>query len=86
MDEKNYYVKIINPVKKTEYEVHRLRLGSESKFTAFDTLLSLKEKIQKAFPIHFTSLPQDVGFIEPSHGVKGKKKWLTTDDDLKDDV
>ena len=26
----------------------------------------------------------DIGFIEPGHGMKGKKQWLLTDDDVKE--
>ena len=75
--EKQYFVKIINPAKKSEYEVQRLRID----FTV-DSVAGLKEALHKYFPNHFPSVPQQVGFIAPGHGTKGKQKWLATDEDI----
>jgi len=73
----NYLVKIINPRKKSEFEVQSLI--TKQKFLSLEDLkeqiiLDCKEKVPD--PI------TDIGYIEPGHGLSGKKKWLTSDHDL----
>lgn len=38
------------------------------------------EEIKTALVIDIS--PTQLGYIEPGHGLKGKQRWLTTDDDL----
>ena len=48
----------------------------------FDSLEELQDAVAEACsePIIFSSF----GYIEPGHGSKGKQRWLTSNDDLKD--
>lgn len=75
----NYLVKIINPNKKSEFEVHSLK--TKQKFFSLEdverqVILECKDKVPNPLAV--------VGYIEPGHGLSGKKKWLTSDEDLLD--
>ena len=73
-----YYVKVINRLKKSEYSIRRLR-GYCSKFQSVD---ELKDKLRETLP---DSASGDVvGYIEPGHGAKGKQRWVEHSDDLAD--
>lgn len=74
----SYSLKIVPRKKKTEYSVVKLH-GMNKKFHSIDTLKeavlnSCKEKISE----------ESFGYIEPGHGAKGKQRWLTSSEDLKD--
>ena len=75
----SYLVKIVNPKKKSEFEVQSLK--AKQKFLSLEDLkeqvvLDCKEKVPNPLT--------DIGYIEPGHGLTGKKKWLTSDHDLTD--
>ena len=72
-------MKIINPKKKSEFEVQSLK--AKQKFFSLEDLkeqviLDCKEKVPNPLT--------DIGYIVPGHGLTGKKKWLTSDHDLGD--
>ncbi len=72
-----YSIKII-PKKKADYSVIKLH-GVTRKFQSIDDLKKAvvdgcKEKVSL----------ESFGFIEPGHGAKGKQRWLSSNDDLKD--
>ena len=75
----SYLVKIVNPKKKSEFEVQSLK--AKQKFLCFENLkeqvvLDCKEKVPNPLTV--------IGYTEPEHGLTGKKKWLTSDYDLID--
>ena len=75
----NYLVKIINPKKKSEFEVQSLKCKQK-----FFSLENLKEQVASDCKEKVPSPLSDIGYIEPGHGLAGKKKWLTSDQDLVD--
>ena len=75
----NYLVKIINPKKKSEFEVQSLK--SKQKFLS---LVDLKQQILLDHKEKVPNLLSVIGYIQPGHGLSGKKKWLTSDSDLDD--
>ena len=79
MPKYNYLVKIISPKKKSEFEVQSLK--SKQMFLSLadlkqQILLDHKEKVPNPLSV--------IGYIQPGHGLSGKKKWLTSDSDLDD--
>ena len=72
-------VKLVNPKNKSEFEVQSLK--AKQKFLSLEGLkeqvvLDCKEKVPNPLIV--------IGYIEPGHGLTGKKKWLTSDHDLTD--
>ena len=74
----SYSVKVINPVKKSEYVVHKLRITG-----IFKSVDEIKENIVSTVQ-GLTSVIDQVGYIEPGHGAKGRQRWLSASEDLKD--
>ena len=72
-----YSVKIISPVKKSEYTVQKMRTSS-----IFQTVEDLKQEMStiKGIP----STIDQLGYIEPNRGVKGRQHWIITSEDLVD--
>ena len=68
----------MNPRKKSEGRVQKLR-----NLSSFSSLRDMKEQvcsILKAPNIHHFVL----GYYEPGHGSKGKKRWLMDNDDVRE--
>lgn len=72
-----YSVKIINPQKKSEYVVQKLRSSS-----IFESIEDMKQELSIVQGIPSTI--DQLGYIEPGHGIKGKQRWLSSSEDLKD--
>ncbi len=69
-----YSVKVVNPSKKSNCYVKKLKTGSQ-----FETMNELQKCLSDELHV-----PTDrIGYVEPGHGVKGKQQWLDTDGDLK---
>ena len=68
-------MKLINPAKKSEFEV--LNMHSRAVYSTIDEL-----KHQK-FGGKVSDTIQQVGYIEPGHGLRGKQRWLSSTDDLR---
>ncbi len=77
-----YSVKIMNPSKKSMFQT--VRLQSQPKYCK--TLVELKEFVTTALPQSLDNIPsvEELGYVEPGHGAKGKRCWLHTDADLKE--
>ena len=70
---KVYSVKLMKSSRKSEYSVEKL-----ASTATFKTRQQLLEEIEVSFNV----TPNDIGYIEPGHGLKGKQRWLTSDADL----
>ena len=71
-------LKIVSSKKKSEYVIQNLRLS-----TRFSTLTSLKEQVMSKCDGK-VSFDEGFGYIEPGRGVKGKQRWLLSDEDVAD--
>ena len=71
-------MKVINPLKKSEYVVQKLRA-----IVVFKSIDEVKENLA-SFVQGVPSTIDQVGYIEPGHGVKGKQRWLSVSEDLED--
>lgn len=72
-----YSVKLINPRRKSDYSVRPWR--EKSKFHHMEDLVrQLKVAFKEADP------EADIGFIEPGHGCRGTKRWISDDKDLEE--
>lgn len=71
-----YLIKLVNPRKKSDYEI--VRLKSKRKYESVD---KLKEQILEEFTEKVMG-PLKLGYIEPGHGLRGKQQWLSLNDDL----
>ena len=74
-----YSVKMINQLRKSTYDVQKFRVNMK-----FSTISMLKEELVHCFPDRITKPPDQVCYIQPGHGVRGKQRWLSSDQDLKD--
>lgn len=76
-----YSVKVINPSKKCEYEVHKLRIDRQ-----FSSVVDLKQQLMNSLQKHVPeSTNFHVGYIEPGkQGIRGKSRWIFTEEDLAD--
>ena len=80
MDERCYYsIKLINPERKSEYSVEKWRTR-----TVFKTVSHLTTKLRERYAELEPCKELRVGYMDPGHGWKGKQRWITCDDDLKD--
>lgn len=74
-------VMIVNPQKKKDYNMVKCQPIPEGV-----SLDSLQEILLQSFP-EGTRKPHieemEFGYIEPGHGLKGKKEWIFDDDDIK---
>lgn len=68
-----YNLKVINPDAKRDYKLQQIPSKEE-----FSSVTSLRDAIADVVPSGFT----DIGYIEPGHGLKGRKFWITMDSDL----
>jgi len=68
-------VKVVNPVRKSEYVIRKVR--GIPKYTTVD---ELKEKLCEELNLDI----EEMGYISPGHGLKGKLNPLTSDEDLDD--
>ena len=75
-------IMIINPSKKRDYVMVKAD-KSAAKVVGFN---EMRELILSSFPCDVPRPDVDkleFGYIEPGHGLKGKKEWILDDDDLK---
>ena len=73
-------VKVINPVKKSEYVIHKLRTTTTHVFGSVGEIKELLAARLQGIP----SIVDQVGYIEPGHGAKGKQRWLSDSEDIKE--
>lgn len=79
----DYSIKIVNPARMSEYKTVRV-----CKWSRCDTLITLRAFLRtKVPPVEINGeTPNfeavDIGYIEPGHGMKGKKQWLIRDGDI----
>lgn len=77
-----YSIKIMNPDRLSEYTSVRI-----CKWKVFNSLKDLRLFLSAKVPQEVVNRPNfdstALGYIEPGHGLKGKKQWLHTDGDLK---
>ena len=74
----SYSVKVVNPAKKTDYIIEKLH-GLNVKFTTVhEVRQAIDEKCQSDVEVPV----QNIGYVEPGHGPKGKQRWLITEGDL----
>ena len=78
----SYSVKVVNPNKKADYKVHKLRNTSK----VFTSVIQLKAQLMESLEEHVpTNIGFSIGYIEPSRqGVRGKQHWIFNSDDLDD--
>ena len=69
-----YTVKVINENKK-QSTITRLKYSDR-----FSSMTELTKSIANIIPEKII----EVGYIEPGHGMKGKKHWMVRDDDLEE--
>ena len=76
---KAYSLKIINRKKKAEFVVQTLRMNGQ--FTSLD---NLKAKVKDECGDKVDPEIEQLGYIEPGHGLRGKQRWLNSDEDLRE--
>ena len=76
-----YLVKVVDPVKKGQYKVHKLRMSVK-----FTTCSDIRSALSKSLAEHVSEEDEyDIGYIEPSkQGVRGKTRWIFDESDIKD--
>ena len=78
-----YSVKIVNPIRMSEFKNIRICKWKECK-----TLDDLRSFLDAKVPSVGVNSEEpdfsvvDLGYIEPGHGNKGRKQWLNNDDDV----
>ena len=76
----SFRVMIVNPSKKSDFIMAKIEPAKEI------TYHEMKQLILSIFP---TDIPRpdidklEFGYIEPGHGLRGKKEWVLDDEDLK---
>ena len=75
----SYSVKLINRMRKSEYQVKKWRTNIK-----FKSLTQLEAMLKDKFSEFKMGEGCHVGYIEPGHGWKGKQTLVTDEDDLKD--
>lgn len=74
-------VKVVDPTRKGQYKVHRLRLD-QSFTTCSEIRSALKETLSGHVP---SSNDFDIGYIAPSkQGIRGKTRWIFDSHDIED--
>ena len=73
-----YSVKVINSQKKSDDIVHKLPFNGK-----FSSLSHLKDILHTNFPDQYTSQNQ-VGYIQPGHGARGRQHWLNNDANIQE--
>jgi len=79
----NYSIKIVNPLRRKEFQNIDLGRGK-----VYQSIKSMQLFISEALPNTLDVFKPDLesvemGYVEPGHGMKGKKVWLYTDGDVK---
>lgn len=72
-----YSLKSINYKKKSEYSVHTLSFQGH-----FQSLRHLKAVFHNELSSEYESVDNQVGYILPGHGAKGRQMWLNNDSDV----
>ena len=76
-----YVVKIVDPAKKGQYKVHKLRVSTKFNICC-DIRCALNESLAEHVP---EGNEYDIGYIEPSkQGVRGKTRWTFDESDIED--
>ena len=77
----SYLVKVVDPLRKGQYKVHKLR-----KAVVFTTCTEIRSAISESLAKHVpTDDEYDIGYIEPSkQGVRGKTRWIFNESDIED--
>ena len=79
--EYEYSIKVMNSNRKSDFKNLRI-----CKWNSFKTLHDLREFLGNKVPSIGGEKPDfnvvDIGYLEPGHGMKGRKQWLNTDDDV----
>ena len=77
----SYLVKVVDPNKKGQYKVHKLRL-----LLKFTTCSGIRSVLRKSLAGHVPDCDDfDIGYMEPSkHGVCGKTRWIFGESDIQD--
>ena len=73
----NYSVKIMNPKKRSEFEVVQLKTKQR-----FETIADLKHQMLTEYADKISNPIEQLGYIEPGHGLRGKQRWISLNDDL----
>ena len=73
-----FSIKIMSEKKKSEYSVQNLHFSRQ-----FASLDALKQGVLSKCADRI-SIQAGFGYIEPGHGMNGKKRWLMSDDDLRE--
>ena len=71
-------MKIMNPTKKSEYEVLSMRSKA-----VYNRVADLKDQVLQEFRDKVQDPVETIGYIEPGHGLRGKQRWLSSTDDLR---
>ena len=69
-----YIVKVINPEKKSSFNVHKVSNTSEK----FTSIADVKQCLTELLGTQV----DDVGYISPGHGLKGRQNTCLVDEDL----
>jgi len=78
----SYMLKVVDPSKKGQYKVHRLRGITRLFTTCSEIRATLKETLSEHVP---DSDDFDIGYIEPGkQGIRGKTRWIFDSDDIGD--
>ena len=73
----NYSVKVCNPKKKSLFVI--LQLKTKQKFESVD---DLKRQMLAEYREKIGEPIEQLGYIEPGHGLRGKQRWLSSNNDL----
>ena len=78
-----YSLKVINPIKMSDFKSFSIHGRRQCRSFA-----DLKDFMEKNIPTGAVEMPNlhdvEIGYIEPGHGIKGRKFWLHTDTDVKE--
>ena len=81
---KHFKLKVINHNKKSEFQVFSIRNNENLDLHTFK---AMKEFILSKIPADVPTPDNDTlefGFIVPGHGLRGRKEWLYSDEDVED--
>ena len=73
-----FSIKIVSAKKKSDYAVQTLHLNGR-----FSSLNALKQAVLSKCEDRIC-MESGFGYIESGHGSNGKKRWLTSDDDVQE--
>ena len=78
--ELTYTIKLINPACKKEF--HSIELGKAKACKSLRDFISKKLSTNPKFKL-LDLQSVEMRYVEPGYGMKGRKKWINTDDDVK---